>query len=43
MKNRSNILCGNIDIGDAVQIPLSNVNVSKVDFKTLTLLVVKKE
>ena len=43
MKNRANTLYDNIDISNVVQIPLSNIDMSKVDCKTLTLLVVEKK
>ena len=36
-------MCSHIDIDNIVQIPLSDVDVSKADCKTLTLLVVEKK
>ena len=42
MTNKANKLTGNIDIGNIVQILLSNVNISKADIKNLTLVVIEK-
>ena len=42
MTNKANKLKGNVNVGDVVQILLSNVNVSKVDIKNLTLVIVEK-
>ena len=43
MKRIVNLSHSNINIGDVVQIPISNIDLSEVENKVLTLLVVKKK
>ena len=43
MKKRANLVRSEINVGDIIQIPLSNINVVKVVCKYLTLIVVEKK
>ena len=42
MTNKANKLTGNVNVGDIIQISLSNIDVFKVDIKNLTLVIVEK-
>ena len=43
MKKRANLIRGKINVIDVIQIPLSNINIAKVDCKYLTLIVIEKK